>query len=258
MGDDRTSGSIDEPGDTDQGGDKPSQPERRTPPDRPGEPGNTSRADSRAAMEANQKPVEAAAESSESTAGPKTEREILQQGEQGGGSRIETSEKDHKESDGTPRASDVGQAQDSEREPPSTYVSPLERMPSYGDFADLSEEFGARSKAREIAQQGNEFPKNRTSASDTNRNAAFAAPQESSEATAKVESTSPSFEGRHPRRSELEWNGESLHKNIDRELQDHSEHKRLRRKELRDKLFEHGDDLLDETQKDVSVLASLF
>lgn len=160
MGIDRSNGNSDEPDDADQGSDQVGQPEHRTPADRPGEPGYPSRADSRrAAMEANEKRADATAETnnesggSQGSAGPV--RETSRQDEQDAENRDGTSQEHLKESNSTALVPDTDRRQTDEQKPKDSYVSPLERMPSYGGFANLAEEFAARSASRETVRQDN-------------------------------------------------------------------------------------------------------
>jgi hypothetical protein len=169
---DRTTSSADEPDETEQG--QPSRSEHPIPPDRLGEPGYPSRADARgAALEANQKPVEATTETDDESSGSEADlnpvREAPRQAEQDGESLDGTSQTYGTESDGTSVVPDADQGEDGEQKPADTYVSPLEGMPSYGDFANLDQELEARAKGREIAKLYDGPASDRASNTDSKR-----------------------------------------------------------------------------------------
>jgi hypothetical protein len=158
VGIDGMRGKSDEPDDADQGCDQAGQSERRTPADRLGEPGYPSCADARqAATESNQKPVNTAAEtSSESSAAkgsPKTVKETPRQGEQDDETRESTSQEHIRDPEGTSAVSETKRGPVVEQKLVDIYVHPLKRMPSYGSFANLHEEFAARSASRELGQR---------------------------------------------------------------------------------------------------------
>jgi hypothetical protein len=161
MGIDRTNGNSDDPESADQGNDQADQSDRRTPADRSGEQGNPSRTDARGALtEAKRNPIEATTETNNESSGsqedPKFLRETPRQGEQGVENNDGTSAEPRKESDGTSAVPDTGHGRADEQKLTDTCVSPLERMPSYGNFSHLGEEFAARSSSREITQRDDE------------------------------------------------------------------------------------------------------
>ncbi|GLY82297.1 hypothetical protein [Actinoallomurus iriomotensis] len=153
---DDTSGNSDEPDEPEQGSDQAGRPERPMPPDRPGEPGYPSRADARrAAIEANQEPADVNDESGGSRDGPKPVRETPPQGELDAWDRDEASQEYRKESDVPSAMSDTDDGRADEQKPADTYVSPMERMPSHSNFANLDEEVAARSTSRENVRRDN-------------------------------------------------------------------------------------------------------
>ncbi|MEV0402998.1 hypothetical protein [Actinoallomurus sp. NPDC050550] len=288
MGIDRTSGgSADEPDGADQGNEEPDQPEYQPSPGRPQEQVNPSRVDAgRAGMEASRRPVESTTETSDGSSGskdaPKPVREAPRQNEQGGENRDDTPQKDRKESDATLGAADTGPGQDDEHKPPDAYASSLEQAPSYGGFANLGEEFEARAKSREAAEQYNNAANDRTVESDSKRDLASPKLDEKS-IREQIDPFAPDLdkvEGRKEpfqqtiRDNDAEWTegvdrfddlppGEKLTERGEDEAESNTDKnvdqdKRSRREKLRDKLFEHGDDALDGTQEGVNAIGGIF
>lgn len=145
MGVDRTSGSADESEDIHQ----PDGSVHRSPPDRPEDRSHPKAG--RAMTEASQKPVESGpaqpAEGSGDMDGPKPNRD--------GADESRESQRGGNEPGASTVGAETGRDDSAEGESSDGYVSPLERMPSYGGFATLDEEFAARAKSREIARQHN-------------------------------------------------------------------------------------------------------
>jgi hypothetical protein len=110
-------------------------------------------------MEANQNSAESATETNDESGGSKDGlkpiRETRQKGEEDAENRDGTSEEYHKEPDSTSTVSNIDRGKADEQEPVDKDVSSLERMPSYGGFANLDEEFAARSTSRELARRDN-------------------------------------------------------------------------------------------------------
>lgn len=134
------------------------EPDRSPPSDRPGELGAPSRAESRrVAMEANQAAPEAATGTTDDHKPKHTSTTAQESSESGGAEAASPDSTAHRRND---------------REPGSPSDS-FEQDPSYGNFANLAEEFEARTKGREQANALNSKPEESKSPGAKSKNLDF-------------------------------------------------------------------------------------
>jgi hypothetical protein len=228
------------------------QADRSPPPDRPGELEAPSRAESRrVVMEADQKEPEAGTDTTDDSRPkntPTTALESAEQPESAAEGRAEQAPPENGETGTAPPNSTEQRRTDREMDSSS---DSLERHPSYGNFANLAEEFDARAQSREQVEELKPGPE-KGRPDDKSQSLDFKVDDES--AREHIDPEADDADAAGGVETELEPAGDRAATAIEEGENDH----RSKLERLRGVGYKNAEDALDKTQSGINKAADLF
>jgi hypothetical protein len=230
-----------------------SETDQSPPPDRSGELGSASRAESRrVAMEANQKAPEAATDTTNDRKpkdAPTTAQESSEQRESDTKGRDEQAPPENGETETTPPESTEQRRTDRETDSPS---DSFEQRPSHGNFANLAEEFDARAKSREQVNELNSGPEE-GKPDDKSQSLDFKVDDDSLRERIDPVGASEWSDGTAENPNPT---GDRIGSALDEENKESAERSRVEK--IRGAVNKNSEDLVDKAQQGVDKLDSIF